>query len=113
MANKRFTAAEFEKRYCIAELERQCSTLKETNEAALESLTELKKKPDLTEYENLLNEVIKESDTIKQGISDMAAQLYSSNGDLSNSITTPLVQLQDLSHAIKTYLSIAAGKKRS
>lgn len=96
----------------IAALKRQCEELRAANAVAAETLAALEKKPDLSEYESLLNEMMKESDILKRGISDMAVQLYSCNGSSFQSDgSEPVSQLQELSHAIRTYCSRVSGRR--
>lgn len=96
----------------IAELERQCDELKAAHAAAADSLAALQSRPDLAEYEALLDEMMQESESLKSGISDLAVRLYSCNDAIFKPGTPePLPQLQELSHAIRIYLSAATGKR--
>ena len=96
----------------IAELERQYAELRKAHAEASESLSALRNRPDLAEYEALLGETMQESEALKKGISDMAVRLYSCDGEALNpGSPEPLPQLQELAHAIRVYLSAAAGRR--
>lgn len=96
----------------IAELERQCDELRAAHAAAADSLAALQSRPDLAEYEALLGEMMQESESLKSGISDLAVRLYSCNDAIFKpDASERLPQLQELSHAIRIYLSAMTGKR--
>ena len=67
---------------------------------------------EIKEYETLLNETLAENSEIKQGISSLSTQLYSSlGGEFHPSEEETVAVLQELAHAIRVALSCASSKK--
>jgi len=94
----------------IASLQHQYDELKASNSIATAKLAEFEKKPDLSEYESLLNDLMKESESLKSGLSDLVSQLYSCAGSPASIETAQNPHLQELLHAIQTCFSHATRK---
>ena len=69
-------------------------------------------KADIAEYESLLNDTMKETDALKNGISALSAQLYSTMGiGFQPNKTEKIAQLQELADAIYACLACVRSKK--
>lgn len=89
------------------------NSLEEEKKRAEQLIAELslyKDSSDLKEYEDLLNETMSEMDSIKKEISNLTARLYASIGkDFQPDEDEKNAIIQELSHAIKTYLVCNCG----
>ena len=94
------------------ELQEQYEILKTANAAMEKQLAILEKRPDLDEYERLLDDTMKELDALKKGMTDLSAMLYACNGETIETDTcsdNPYVQ--ELANALRTHLSCAMRRK--
>lgn len=92
-------------------LKQQCDVLRAANAETTEKLAALEKRPDLDEYESLMNDLMKETDALRKGISDLSVRLYSCNGSsFQPDGHEQNALLQELAHAIQTYLSCAGRR---
>lgn len=92
-------------------LKQQCDKLRAANAETAEKLAALEERPDLDEYETLLNDLMRETDALRKGISSLSVRLYSCNGSsFQPDGHEPIALLQELAHAIQTYLSCAGRR---
>ena len=91
---------------------KECEELKTANATAEKQLAAIEQRPDLDEYETLLNDTIKELDALKASITDLSTLLYACNGETlkaDDANNNPFIQ--ELANALRTYLACAVRRK--
>ena len=78
----------------------------------LHSVKETDYKKELAEFEDMLNDTLKEMDSLKEGISNLCSRLYCNMGkDFALTPEQPIALLQELTCAIYSALSCARSKR--
>lgn len=93
-------------------LQKQCEELIKTNADMEKQLAAIEERPDLDEYESLLNDTMIELDALKKGMTDLSTNLYACNGEgFKSDAGNDNPYIQELCSALRTYLTCAARRK--
>ena len=95
-----------------AALQSQCEELNRANVNMARQIDTAGKRPDLDEYESLLNETMNELELLKNGMTDLTALLYAGNSNpFAADVSIDAPHLKELANALRTYLSCASRRK--